>query len=484
MHGNELIDPIALSQDPYSDVSLFLARKIKELGSTAFNTKGWSLNLQDRLLEKITPEFGKKFPSYRLGAAAVKKTWEKVSHLSQLFEKQNNVLTPDGALNLHFLIRENLKTTLAQQKNSSFHPFLLAQQLALKVGESLAAYEGVRPQLEQLTELIWTALKHLLPAPSQTNRIPDIPDVKDRLLSKWMIDVLTKQPGIPYHDLYRTLQEKLKLFKAFKGDITPWTYKLCMEWAEALLPHTTFFQTQSGETIRRLKAWIHTFLRGSSKDPQPQIQDIKTASLSLKHRISLYDLEILSWSCLHELGEVEPATILPPFYDELVQEAKSHLIHHPQELWKTAIIQAALFIKKAGEISGLGNKSEWNDRIELWSSQGELILRSMELPETPLLYLVRTMHLKGQSLADPSSTAKLREQYLYRYSSPLIGPSRVHQMADLMRKYGWYRLASSPTDATIERWIALNEASHAEHLPEKALKELPLLPIINNLKLR
>jgi len=60
MYGSELIDPI--TQDPYSEVSLFLARKIKQLD----RSKGWSIYLQEELLEKITPEFTKKFPEYRL----------------------------------------------------------------------------------------------------------------------------------------------------------------------------------------------------------------------------------------------------------------------------------------------------------------------------------------------------------------------------------------------------------------------------------
>jgi hypothetical protein len=246
-----------------------------------------------------------------------------------------------------------------------------------------------------------------------------------------------------------------------------------MDWATTLLSHTTFFQTQSSETIRALKAWINELIHDSSKDYELQIQDIKTAALSLKYNISLYDLEILSWSSLKEM---QPPMVPSPFYDELLQEAKSHLIHHPQQHWKTAITQAALFITKAREVTSLENTSEWNHRIELWSSQGELILRSLELPETPLLHLACTMHLKNRSLADPSITTTLREQYLYRYQSPLIEPSRVHELADLIRKYGWYHLASSSHDSTMDRWIILQEKSLLDELQEKAQREFPLLP--------
>ncbi|MGH2612403.1 MAG: hypothetical protein ACRDFB_05075 [Rhabdochlamydiaceae bacterium] len=516
MYGNEFIDPIVIFQDPYSEVSLFLSRKIKEQSSSVDHSKKWSLYLQEKLLEKIAPEFGKKFPAYRLGAAALKKTWEKVSHLSQLFEKQSDALTASGKLNIHFLIRENLKIILDQKKNSSFHPFLLAQQLALKVGESLASYEGIRPPLQQLTELICTALHHLVPS----HLLPQFSfakknlDVKDRLIAKWMIDALTSKPGIPYHELYQVIQDKLKLFKTFKEDLVPWVSELSMNWASVLLPFTIFFQTQSSETIRELKAWINKFMYDSSQNFEQQIQDIKTAALSLKQNISLYDLEVLSWSCLKE---TQPPTAPSSLYDELLHEAKSHLIHHPQEHWKTAIAHAAHFITKAIAISCIGNTAEWNHRIVLWSNQGELILRSLEFPETPLLHLVREMHLKNRSLADPSITTKLREQYLYRYQSPLIEPSCVHRVADLMRKYGWYHLASTHQDITFNRWIMLysnrsldkvsgfndrqwvyisntnpltvveperrSRETDLEYLQTRAKKEFPLLPFPQDLDL-
>lgn len=462
MSGNELIDPIAISHDPYSEVSLFLARKIKEFGSTTFGSTSWTRTLQDRLLEKITPEFGKKFPQYRLGAAAVKKTWEKVSHLSQLFERRGGALTSSGALNLHFLIRENLKATLAQCKNSPSHPFLLAQQLAVKVGESLASYEGVRPQLEQLTELIWTALKHLLPLPETPHK-----EIKDRLIAKWVVDALTKQPGMPYNELQAFLHEKRNLYKTVSA--RPSIHALCIKWATALAPHTTFVQTESSENIRKLKAWIKSFLQEPSKSPEELIQDIKTASLKLRYYISLHDLEILSWSCL-----VESETALFP---ELEQEALTHLIHHPQEHWKTAISRAAHLIKKAAEITHLGVQSEWNHRIELWSCQGELALATIELPETPLLHLARSLHHNNCPLTETSTTAKLREYYLHHYTLPLIPPSMIHQAADMMRKYAWYRLKSATEEPTIDRWAALYDTLPREVLREKAEKEFPFLPI-------
>ena len=70
--------------DPYSELNLFLTRKIKEEFKTAGTTKKWSIYVQEKLIEKITPEFKKKFPHYRLGVSALKKVWEKFSYFSKL----------------------------------------------------------------------------------------------------------------------------------------------------------------------------------------------------------------------------------------------------------------------------------------------------------------------------------------------------------------------------------------------------------------
>jgi hypothetical protein len=463
MYGSKVVDPIAPFQDPYSDVSLFLSRKIKEISNTMHQSKDWSMYLQQKLLEKITPEFGKKFPHSRLGPAVLKKIWGKMSHLSELLEERGDALNAGKKLNLHFLIRENLKTALtqkwAQRKNNSFHPFLLAQQIALKVGESLATYEGLRPEVQQLTELVWAALKHLVPPVTQIQKALN---TKDRLVVKWMIEILTQQPGIPYRELYPALQHKLKLFKELKEDIGPQINKLCIEWATKLLPCTTFFQTQSPEAARTMRAWLRTF--DLSKNWQQLAQEVKTAAILNKCDISLYDLEILFWSSLKPLQNDPPS----PLYDLLAQEAQLQLIHHPQRHWKATILQASHLLTKAREVSNMGNPAQWNHRIELWSCQGELILRWLDMPETPLLHIVRSLYLNNRSLKDPSATITLREQYLSQHQTPLVEPSSVHLVADLIRKYGWYHLASTSQDATFDRWVALH-GTQAE-----AQKEFPL----------
>jgi hypothetical protein len=459
MYGTELIDP-------QSDISLFLARKIRQT-HLIDRSKEWSHYLQEKLIEKISPEFEKKFPESRLGSSVVKKVWDKINHLSELFEKQNDALTAEGKLNLHFLIRENLKTVLQQKNNHFSHPYLAAQELALKIGESLASYEGVRPELQQLTELIWTSLYHLLPArnlPAYENTF----EAKNRLIVKWMVDALAKESDLAFTELKQLLQHKITFFKTLGQDLSQEIQELSMQWARALLPSTSLFQTQSSEALRKLRAWIKTQMQETFSEDQ--ILKIKASALSLNLNISLYDLEILYWCTLQE---TRPSKKTTPLLDELLLEAKSHLFHHPQEHWTTAIDQAAAFLQRAHEISKAGSASDWNHRITLWASQGELILRFLQLPATPLLHLAHELKSKNRSFADPAITTQLREQYLSRFSSPLIEPSYVHQMADLTRKYGWYCLESHPQESSLERWALLQKDKNGQKL---SLKTFPLLP--------
>ena len=103
--------------DPFSDLNLFLAQKIKEEMAQHGPESKWSFSLQEKLIEKINPEFQKKFPNYRLGVTALKKTWEKVGYYLEHILSQKEALTPEGKLSLPFLIKENLRGQLYSKQN-------------------------------------------------------------------------------------------------------------------------------------------------------------------------------------------------------------------------------------------------------------------------------------------------------------------------------------------------------------------------------
>ncbi len=442
------MDSIASFQDPYSDVSLFLTRKIKQLSEINSATKEWSQGLQKRLVERITPEFEKKFPTHHLGSAVIKRAWEKASRFSLLMHAKKEAIAANGKLNLYFLIRQNLKTVLTQKKSGSFHPYLLAQELAVKVGDSLASFDGERPKLHYLSELIWSMLFHIH---GGTKRVLS---PQDRLITKWVIDCLMIQPDLSHNDLNQALHKKLKLFQGNRENLHSEILKLSVDWAQQLLPTTAFYQNHTSEKIQELRGWISKQINGSIP-VEEQIQDIKTAALKSKMDISLYDLEILSWS-------TAPPPVSGPLYEELVHEARFHLCHHPYEHWKTAITQAARFMRKASEITVFGSRSFWKERIELWSLQGELSLKSVELPDAPIFHLAK----------QAGSTIKLREEYLCKYPSALLGPSFVHQIAEMARKYASYHVDEN----SFNTWARLHGDLTPEELEAKAQETFPLIP--------
>lgn len=445
------MDSIASFQDPYSDVSLFLTRKIKQLSEINSASKEWSQGLQKRLVERITPEFEKKFPTHHLGSAVIKKAWEKASRFSLLMHAKKEAIAANGKLNLYFLIRQNLKTVFTQKKSGSFHPYLLAQELAVKVGDSLASFDGERPKLYHLSELIWSMLFHVCGGDKK------VVSPQDRLITKWVIDFLMIQPDLSHNDLNQALNKKLKQFQEHKGTLNSEVVKLSIEWAQKLLPTTAFIHSHTSENIKELCGWVSKQIN-TSLLIEEQVQDIKTAALKNKIDISLYDLEILSWSSI-----APPAS--GPLYEELVLEAKLHLCHHPYEHWKTAITHAARFMKKASEITVFGSRSFWKERIELWSLQGELSLKSVELPEAPIFHLAKQAKRIG-------STTKLREEYLYRYPSALLGPSFVHQIAEMAKKYAAYHASEN----SLNTWVKLHADLTPEELEAKVQETFPLIP--------
>jgi hypothetical protein len=209
------IDEAPELHDPYSELNLFLTRKIKEEFKSSETTKKWSIYVQEKLIEKISPEFKKRFPHYRLGVSVLKKIWEKVAYFSQAFENQKEAVTKDGKLNLGFLIRENLKQFLGIKKSFSFHPYLVAQQLALKISECLAAYDGIRPMLQHITKTIWAVEKHLIPpeqVPAMVNPYDEF-DTWDKLIIKYMLEASGKNPSLSQEELQSEVRDSLYSIK-------------------------------------------------------------------------------------------------------------------------------------------------------------------------------------------------------------------------------------------------------------------------------
>lgn len=206
------VDESSDFHDPFSELNLFLSHKVKQEMCHCSNSKKWSVKLQEELLQKITPDFQRRFPEYRLGVAALKKTWEKVTFYSNQIQHQKEALTQAGKLNLSFFIKENLKA-LPQLKNTChIHPYHFAHQLALKMSECIATVDGTRPKLDELTQRIWSIQRHLIPnlSPQHFKSPYDDYDKIDKLIVKTILEIMAKKPHISQKELSFEVKKSLQ----------------------------------------------------------------------------------------------------------------------------------------------------------------------------------------------------------------------------------------------------------------------------------
>ncbi|MBM3191812.1 MAG: hypothetical protein FJZ63_04085 [Chlamydiae bacterium] len=210
------IDETEEFHDPFSDLSLFLSKKIKQEVEKHGSSKQWSNKIQNDLLARILPEFKIKFPKYRLGVASIKKVWEKVSYYYGKVHTHQEALDDQGKLNIQFMIQENLRG-YSPKNSPHLSPYHVAQQLAVKLCECVATLEGTKLRLDHLTRSIWAVQKHLipsLPAQSCKNAADDF-DALDKLIVKMLLETIATAPLTPQKILQQTVKEKLYTLSTF-----------------------------------------------------------------------------------------------------------------------------------------------------------------------------------------------------------------------------------------------------------------------------
>ena len=242
--------------DPYSNLSLFLSEKIQEEMKGAPPVQKWTLKLQEELIKKITPEFQKKFPQYRLGVTALKKTWEKILFYTQQIQDKSEAVDQNGKLNINFFIKENLKQYFQQKASSLLNPYQFAYQVASKMSECIATLEGKKTKLDLLTQTIWSLQKHLLKnSPLQAFKTPyDEFDKVDKLIVKTVLETTAKHPYIGMDDLEYKTKESLQALHDLPSfssldKITCSVSALLAEKLYATSPFHILFFTEQKEAI-------------------------------------------------------------------------------------------------------------------------------------------------------------------------------------------------------------------------------------------
>lgn len=188
------VDEMEEFQDPFSDLNLFLCKKINEVMHKKGGIKNWNYQIEKDVLQRILPEFKLKFPYYRLGIAALKRTWEKISY----YQKKvvyGEAYHLDGKLNINYLIKENIRSYQQNYKQSPQYYYDQIPNLANNLCECIAILEGKQPNLQHLRRTIWSVVQHLLP-PSTLKTIPVHKelDILDHFLCRNMLYHIYQNP--------------------------------------------------------------------------------------------------------------------------------------------------------------------------------------------------------------------------------------------------------------------------------------------------
>ncbi len=212
-HDNSFLYPIDESEEflnPYSDLNLYLSKKIKKELQNYGSPSKWSHQIQDELLSKLLPEFKKRFPKYRLGGTALRTIWDKVSYFYKKVQLQKGLMKADGNLNLDYMIRENLRQSLTLKQCSNLPPYTGSHRLAVRISECIAVFDGIQMDLHQLTQTIWAVHKHLLKnlSPMNAKSPYEEYDQYDKLITKTLLEITSIHPKIEANTLYEEIKRQ------------------------------------------------------------------------------------------------------------------------------------------------------------------------------------------------------------------------------------------------------------------------------------
>lgn len=510
-------DSLSDFHDPYSDLNLFLSQKIQEELKEQGMTKKWSLYLQEKLIEKITPEFQRKFPKARLRVASLKKLWEKIVYFSTQLQDQKEALTKEGKLNVHFLIKENLKQYFQQTSATDAASPHFAHHLALKISEYVATIDGIRPMLGQLTKMIWASQHHLQKASALPNaRSPyEEFDKFDRLIVKSMLEITSKYTHISQKDLESQVKEQIRALQelpisASLDLITSHVAALIADKLYLSSPfHTLYNSDEKAAVLSFIKRHISLYKLSAftpkHSDVVRRTQALYTLACQIPKGLSEEEVE-LGLKTLHEINRPLPQELYAFIAAEchlmrgkemmlyaLYQEAQ-HLPELSSEMlemiiWKILSEQESLLEtlsyrsgqKILEEISSVlidNPQHSFNSivhfTVQLFRKTKDLVLsKKWSEIEHKITYwttqgdlLCRWMRLDTDSLllklitelwkgALPHLTfiGHVTQKYLELYPTMAPYAPQIASRVKILYKYAWYALFGQAEETSFERFI-------------------------------
>ncbi|GAB5410922.1 MAG: hypothetical protein ChlgKO_00360 [Chlamydiales bacterium] len=396
--------------DPFSDISLFLSKKISTEIAAHGSSQEWSAQIEQDLLRKILPEFKARFPRYRLGLFALKKAFEKAAYFYEKLYGHKNLCA-------NSLIRENLSAQLEVGIYNSLKG--VSEQIAQNVGECLATLQGKKPNMLQLMAKSYSALKAL-----QTEGCPQNPfhtcDARDSLIVKTQIETIAEHPSITFRQLQAVVEQKLSTLHELPAPHknakieTLIASHLGMKWSATLkaklcekelhlLREIVQSEHKTGNPAPKIARHLEMIVLMAKScygdNPPSKLLDLYQKEILLEfeesgfsqtqhqiEQVSLLDkflkfpncdAKALLWALI---AENSPAT--SPLLIEIIESEIATTVIQKPELDFWGLVQNTLLkLKKAKEI--LENQEGLEEKVEFWALQGELIFLELNLPTAP-----------------------------------------------------------------------------------------------------
>lgn len=486
--------------DPFSDLNLFLARKIKREIQSHGSPREWSTKIENDLLSRIMPEFKDKFPCYRLGLTALKKTFDKVSYYYERLNCRKEAITTDGNVNVPFMIKENLRQNLTHKCQSELYPHNEAHRIAVKISECIAALDGERPSLESLTRSVWSSLKHLLKG-VRANQIKspyDDYDEKDKIIIKTMIHNDAKNAHLTFSELKKEIYSHITLLSEI-----PSPYKSCK--LTTLISATTAYSFRLGYGLKcdkeeetKIKLFIERQKKKGKKSQEVISRLITLFSLSkrvkkgmsqtlfdyLNMELMLLDeeesqtledlafvrsltsfsallpeeLDIYLWSLLHA---EESSKASESLYETIRSEIATQALLQKEPHFKTIVNDTIQYFKKAKEICA--DPESFLEKVELWAAQGEMVYKFLHFDSKLKLF---------ESLESDVELVKFLEERPHL----LFLADEVKLQAQILEKYVWYHDKANDHESSYDRFLKRHKEKNLENLVREKLPFMPFCP--------
>ncbi|MDN3504271.1 MAG: hypothetical protein P0S95_01690 [Rhabdochlamydiaceae bacterium] len=152
--------------DPFSKLNTFLAKKVKEAIDNKVCSSNPTFYCEHQLMNYILPQFKELFPQFCLGSSALKRVWETVVTYYSKISKNPHLLKENGEVEVSKLIRDSISQIDLHQLSHSQHPYTYAYKIAKQVAQCCQILNETTPSIEELSQLIWTTIQHLIPRKS------------------------------------------------------------------------------------------------------------------------------------------------------------------------------------------------------------------------------------------------------------------------------------------------------------------------------